>query len=284
MNEYVTYCELKEYKGIPADQTEEDGRLRRVVIAASRAFDRWTWRHYYPLKMTRPYDYEEGMALKFGADLLEALTVTTQNGAITITADQYFLLCGRRYDLMPYDRLELRTDKGVLFSFAGTKQQANAVTGIWGYHGDYPNAWEASGDSVQNATGLTDSGTSLIVADADGPDLYGLTPRFRPGQILKVEDEFLYIRLTTGGGANTLIVQRGFNGTTAASHAKDKPIFIWRPWMDVWENVRELAAYLYDLKDSQVYDVTATPETGMMVIPKGIPAQVKLAVQAYRRY
>ena len=284
MNEYVTFCELKEYKGIPADQAEDDARLRRAVQAASRAWDRWTWRRFYPLMATRSYDHTEGQVLKLDDDLLEPLTVTTQNGAVTITPDQYYPMCGTSYDWLPYDRIVLRSDKGVCFSFSGSPQKANAVTGIWGYHPYYGDAWEYSGDAVKNAAGLTDSGTSLTVTDADGPDIYGLAPRFRTGHLIKIEDEILYVRAVTGGGANTLVVQRGFNGTTAAAHAKDKPVYIWRVWPDCWEAVRELAAYLYDLKDSQVYDVTATPETGMMVIPKGVPAQVKLTVRAYRRY
>jgi hypothetical protein len=36
-----------------------------------------------------------------------------------------------------------------------------------------------------------------------------------------------------------------------------------------------LALYLYELKDSQVFDVTAMPDAGQIVLPKGIPADVK---------
>lgn len=282
MNEYVTVAGLKSYKGIDPEDSVDDARLQRAAVNASRAWDRWTFRHFYPLQATRYYDYTPGSQLKFQADLLEPLTVTTQNGAVTITADQYYLLCGGRYDLIPYDRLELRTDKGICFSFAGTAQKANAVTGIWGYHPDYGNAWELSGDAVQNTAGLDASGTSLQVTATDVPDLDGLMPLFQRGQILRVEDEYLHVRRIMS--PTIMLVTRGANGTTAATHAKGKAISIWRPWPDVWEAVCELAAYLYDLKDSQVYDVTATAETGMMVIPKGIPAQVKLAVRAYRRH
>lgn len=36
-----------------------------------------------------------------------------------------------------------------------------------------------------------------------------------------------------------------------------------------------LAAYYYKQRDAQVFDVTAMPETGEMIIPKGIPADVR---------
>ncbi len=39
--------------------------------------------------------------------------------------------------------------------------------------------------------------------------------------------------------------------------------------------VREWTAYLYRQKDSQVFDVTADPNTGQLIIPKGIPATVE---------
>lgn len=38
---------------------------------------------------------------------------------------------------------------------------------------------------------------------------------------------------------------------------------------------KQLAAYYYRLKDSQVFDVTASPETGTITIPKGVPASVE---------
>lgn len=44
---------------------------------------------------------------------------------------------------------------------------------------------------------------------------------------------------------------------------------------DIVEATRQLAAYYYRLKDSQVYDVVANPETGTITVPKGIPAGVE---------
>jgi hypothetical protein len=49
--------------------------------------------------------------------------------------------------------------------------------------------------------------------------------------------------------------------------------------------VRETARYLLDLRASQVWDVTATPELGIITVPKGMPAHVKMALSqgSYRR-
>ena len=44
--------------------------------------------------------------------------------------------------------------------------------------------------------------------------------------------------------------------------------------------VKETAKYLLDLRLSQVWDVTAMPDLGQMIIPKGMPQHVKMALQA----
>lgn len=45
---------------------------------------------------------------------------------------------------------------------------------------------------------------------------------------------------------------------------------------------KRLAAYLYRQKDAQVFDVTASPELGVITIPQGIPADVKAVLDTYR--
>ena len=44
------------------------------------------------------------------------------------------------------------------------------------------------------------------------------------------------------------------------------------------------ASYLYHQKDAQVFDVTAITEIGQIVIPQGIPRDVKLLLDPYRRH
>lgn len=45
-----------------------------------------------------------------------------------------------------------------------------------------------------------------------------------------------------------------------------------------------LAGYYYRQKDAQVFDVTAVPDAGIITIPKGIPADVKLILDKYPRW
>jgi len=45
-----------------------------------------------------------------------------------------------------------------------------------------------------------------------------------------------------------------------------------------------LVGYYYRQKDAQVFDITAVPDAGIITIPKGIPADVKLILDKYPRW
>ncbi|MGB7054832.1 MAG: head-tail connector protein [bacterium] len=52
---------------------------------------------------------------------------------------------------------------------------------------------------------------------------------------------------------------------------------------DIVQACARWAAYLYRQRDSQVFDVTAIPDAGIIQIPKGIPADVKILLNPYVR-
>lgn len=53
---------------------------------------------------------------------------------------------------------------------------------------------------------------------------------------------------------------------------------------DIRRATMRLSAYYYRNKDSQVFDVTAIPEQGIIAIPKGVPADVAVIIKRYKRY
>jgi hypothetical protein len=120
------------------------------------------------------------------------------------------------------------------------------VADTWGYHRDYTSAWQKAGELQ---AGIAASATSLTVADVDGADYYGFSPRFSYGQL---------IQLTTGGTAewmritatdtatNTLTVLREQNGTTAIAHTTDTPdINVFYPEESINRVTTRQAAFLY---------------------------------------
>jgi len=44
-----------------------------------------------------------------------------------------------------------------------------------------------------------------------------------------------------------------------------------------------ISAFLYRQKDAQVFDVTAIPDAGVITVPQGIPADVRIMLEPYRR-
>lgn len=53
---------------------------------------------------------------------------------------------------------------------------------------------------------------------------------------------------------------------------------------DIVQACLRLAGYYYRQKDAQVFDTTSIPEQGVMVIPQGIPKDVKLLLEPYVRW
>lgn len=99
-----------------------------------------------------------------------------------------------------------------------------SIPGIWGIHSDYAHAWLVV-DAL--AAGINASVTSLTVADVDGADVYGNTPRISPGHLLRIGAEFLEVT-ATNTGTNVVTVIRGAHGSTAATHALSDSVEVWQ--------------------------------------------------------
>lgn len=287
-NEYCSFETLDEYQnlGVGESGTANDVRdLRHFCITASRMFDGSTRRKFYPRSATRYYDHpaDDASRLKVDDDLLEVITFTTQNGGEEVSSDDYYLMCGKSYNLIPYDRLVMKTDGDMpVLLYSDRLQRANAITGIWGYHEEWADAWQSSNDAVADDP-LTAAAAALTVDDVDGKDIYGMSPRFKVQMLLKIEDEYLYV---TGKNpaANTLAVVRGVNGTTAAEHAAATTVYIYRPMEEIAHAVRRLAAWLYAQRNTPYVEQLASVEIGgVIIIPKAAPVDVQATAAMYRR-
>ena len=94
--EYILREDLKVYLAIGTDETDDDELLWSICQVASRAWDRWCGRWFYPLSATRYYDHPERDAstLKLDADLLEVTTLTPDNTDTTIDSGPHLLPAG----------------------------------------------------------------------------------------------------------------------------------------------------------------------------------------------
>ena len=287
MNEYAVYEDLDEYQNLEVGEsgTADDVRdLRNFCTVASRLWDGSTRRKFYPRSETRYYDHpDDATLLKVDDDLLEVVTFTTQNGDEEVSSDDYYLMCGRSYNLMPYDRLTMIPDGDMPFLlYSDRLQKANALTGIWGYHEEWADAWQNSNDAVVDDP-LAAAASTLTVAGVGGKDIYGMAPRFKAQMLLKIEDEYLYI---TGKNpaANTLVVVRGINGTTAVEHAAATAVYVYRPMEEIAHATRRLAAWLYAQRNTPFAEQMASVEiSGVIIIPRAAPVDVQATAAMYRR-
>lgn len=296
---YVSYEDLKSYQGVASATTTDDVLLKALAQVASAMWDNTTRRRFAPRIETRYYDYDGagdlgisarrrlslglgGSVLKVDDDLLEVTTLTTGNGTVTVAAADILLKCGHGYNRQPYDRIELASNgTTTVFTFSGTLQKANAVTGIWGYHDAWSHAWLDSLDTVEGG-GITAAATSLTVNDADGADANGLTPRFKIQGLLKIGTEYLYVT-ARDATTNILTVVRGVNGSTAAIHAADVPIYVYQPIADVAQMVKRLAVWMYGQKDSPFFEAQTNAQLGTVTIPAAVPTDVRLRATYYTK-
>ena len=223
-----------------ADESDPDDDANKVIwiAAASSVIQSQCGRSFEPYRETVLYDAISGAALDFdpGHWLLEMETLT--NGDSTeITSSQY-VLRGRGY---PKYQIELLTSTGVIWTYNDDPQEAISIDAIWGYHEDYANAWIDTGDTVQDDP-LSSSATTLTVVDNDGLDGRYRT-RFGAGMLIKIEDEYLRVQAVSTA-AETLTVKRGVNGTTAAEHAQNTPIYSFAPMEDIEQACVLLVAWM----------------------------------------
>lgn len=227
------------------------------------------------------------MQLNLPETMFNVTEVTDGNGSV-LDPSLYFIYPPRT---TPFKVIELITRAGVN-PFGGSVVSwyqtvcplyygaSNVlITGTWGWHNDYPNAWTDTLDSVQDNP-LTNSASFITVDNTSESDMFGRFPRFSPGQLLKVDDEVM--ELTTVDTINNkLYVLRGQNGTTAVNHNQGTEIRVWdAPW-DVQQATARFAGYPYKRRGDYSKG-NFDPGTGVSTtLPADIPEEVMGILQSY---
>lgn len=152
-----------------------------------------------------------------------------------------------------------------------------SITGVWGYHADYSNAWPEY-DTLAAAISTT-TATSMTVNDVDGSDPFGFTPRFSEGQLLLIDSE--YIEVTKANAAsNTLTIRRGANGSTAATHSNGASIKVWQVDDPVRRVVARQSGLLYARRGA--YQVETIDGVGTVSYPQDLLTELWGVVQGYQ--
>lgn len=279
---YTTVHDLKTLE-LKTEETRDDELLASYCIEASADIRRMArGRFFHPIIQTRYYDYCLPDEIDLTRDLVEATSIKTQNGAVTVPTDSYILTGGGQTNDKPFRRVELLPNGTVTqFYWANTPRKANHITGVWGYMPNWDSAWVNSGDTV-----LSLSGTTLTVEAVGGADAHLFSPRFKQLQLLKITDgtdtEYMFV-LAVNQGDNTLTVERAVNGSTVIASPANLSIYTWRPFDVISRYTRRLAAYYYRQRGNSRADSDRpiiTPNG--TVLPVEIPREITAAMSAYK--
>jgi hypothetical protein len=227
---YATADDLRDYlagTSYSSGWTSDAGSIRRILEAASRRIDDYCGGGTFgPLTETRYYDIGSGslrnspqyqtMAITddiktsmstpgvvpLDAWIVSPTTVTSYGATDRATSETLTEGYANDFFLMPYNftpktilKLNEDTTKGF-----DSGQQTLSILGSWGYTADTVSV--TTSDAIASTTATSASVTSAS--------------NLGPAQTILIDSEQLYITSISG---NTLTVERGVNGSTAATHS-----------------------------------------------------------------
>lgn len=238
VNSYATLTELKNILGVSS--TTDDTVMRKILEAASRAIESYCNRRFYVTSETK---YFNGAVTLWVPDLLSITTLKTDedgDGTFenTFATTDYILYGGGLEDslnLFPRTRIEISHDSNY-GSFANGTKKGVEIVGTWGY-GDgttaTPYVTTTITGTVSTTTGLT------LTLSADGI--------IEIGHTILCESEQMYV---TALGTLSATVERGVNGSTAATHSA-KTLYYYRYPRDIYQACIDLSVALYQNRTKQ---------------------------------
>lgn len=262
---------------LKADTTVSDELLRKYIYQASARIDSMAGaRDYYapyvrtrsiPVNAMNVSSYTNTYQLNQN---LLSLSGVTLNGATLTNVEAYPL------DITPYSALHLTGCCGASWydwCNASCGIATITVNGTWGFRRDYSTAWEAVDTLGAN---ITSSATSLTVADIDGMDSWGFVPRISAGNLIRIDDEMMYVNSTVTG-TNTATVKRGVNGTTAAAHTMTTAVYVFYPEETINRVITRQADFYFARRGA--YEASSINEIGIITFPQDTLLEFRNAVQ-----
>lgn len=277
---YISYIELKQRLLDESEalfEVSDDNTLKNVCAEISFLLNQECKRHFFPLQDTKYYDFIDPWEIRLPDDLLEVSTLYTDNGDTLISSSSYFLMTGPSYNTYPKTKITLKQSGSIsLFDFNETPQQANIVTGVWGFNDQYGEAWEAKG-TVSST--LLVGGVTLTPSDVD---LFNEQNLIRFGSGPTVEYAFISEKDSI---SETLTIERGVNGSTPIQQEIGQNIYIYKPMPDLVNTAMEFAVFMYRRMAAAggENDVSVVSGSGTIIAPSSWPTNVKKFIKRNRK-
>lgn len=265
---YDEYTTVNNVRSVLLDsaQSKDDGLILSIIRDVSREMHGLSNLYFWPRIQTHLFDVpDKGYSLYLDEPLLEATSFLNGDGS-TIDPTDYVL-----YPLNKTPKNEARLIPAyVQFQIpsSGYGYGAMTVSGVWGYHPDYSNAW-------QEVTTLSAAITSTSSGSASVP-----TGIIYAGELLKIDSEYLYVSAVTSGSvADTLSILRGVNGSTAATHLTAATVSRWTLPYEVEMIARFCTAGYYRLRSNPMMD-TVSLDGVVFTTPKDVQAYMRKRMEA----
>ena len=272
MNAYVTVDLLKSSSVLNVTGTGDDTRLRLLAESQSRLIDRLANRHFYSLSATRTFDVADtGEVLLL--DLAAITSLKTDDNIDrtfeTTWATTDYRLRPSNADPATRENPGSRPYTSVIVDSNGSRSftlgdETVQIVGEWGWWSHKATATETA-DAISSTTAKTFSVSARTDVEA--------------GHTILVDSEQMYVKSYSG---NTVTVERGMNGTTAATHSSGAAISLYEYPEPVREAVIIQAARMWKRKDASYANAIGL-EGGLMEIFRGIDQDVKQAIRPYRK-
>jgi len=289
---YITEDELKQVApdAIKATTTQYDTLFITLAERMSRWIDNHTGRMFYPFIDTRYYSVDKNRVHveEFDDlwidDLMEITSVSiSENDGSTYTAlatGDYIPMYSQDFNSEKSHTL-LKVDRNGDLGSWPVGQRSVRVIGTFNFTDDRSNFFEDTLDEVEDNP-LASGGTELTVNDVDGADLRGITPRIAPGNLLRMESEFVEVASTSATG-NTAVIVRGVNGSTAAAHAQNIQIDKFMPPEPLKQACIIQAIKQFKRGQAGYGDAAAQMDLGRVLQMKSFDEGALVLLQAYKK-
>ena len=258
-NAYCDLATLKSGGALNITGAAHDARLLALLEESSRWIDAYCNRHFYLLHATRRFDGGGGRQLQV-PDLVGVTSLKTlkggegresgnpaRSGAGSGSGEVWGADDYRLYPLnaepgqpwgRPYTRLLLNPDSSGKSRFPQGSATVE-IAGKWGFQAVTAD----SGTVIKDNSPIGPSDTRLMVKAAVAGNAGAVT--VSAGHTLAIGEEQLYVAGQSGQLEAELTVQRGVNGTVAASHDAGAAVAVYRYPTAVAEACLQLASQLW---------------------------------------
>lgn len=276
----MAYCTLADAKAtMRADSTLDDALLLSLIGQVSARID-------LLMSTNTPYFQPYTDALEFevvaqrvdsgrnafilppGSPLLALTSVSLNGAAVTASAHPA--------TRSPISMIR-RTDGGSWYENGTDDPPTVVITGVWGYHRRYAQAWSVV-DALAAAV-ISTTATTITVADVDGSNPDGFTPRISAGNLIGIDNELLEVT-ATNTVTNVVTVRRGMNGTTASTHLIAAPVSVWQTDDNVRRVTARQAGLLYARRGA--YEQQTITDVGVITYPADLLSELRGVLQGFQ--